>query len=111
MPLTPVAMRGLALGALLLTAAQVHAATIVGSVVRDSRSAAGLPLRLACPGGSPATGSTDARGDYRLSINGSGRCTLQIGDASADVIVFNQSPMQYDFELQLRDGKATLVRR
>jgi hypothetical protein len=111
MPLTTVATRWLALGTLLLAASQVHAATIVGRVVRDSHSAAGLPVSLTCPGVPPATGSTDARGDYRLSINGSGRCTLQIGDATADVIVFNQAPMQYDFELQVHDGNAKLVRR
>ena len=86
------------------------AATILGSVSRDNQPAANLPLSLACPGGT-ASGQTDARGTYRLTVNGSGKCQLKAEGASAEVILYNQSPTQYDFTLQGSGATAKLVRR
>lgn len=85
-------------------------ATILGSVSRDNQPAANLPLSLACPGGN-ASGQTDARGTYRLTVNGSGKCQLTAEGASAEVILYNQSPTQYDFMLQGSGAAARLVRR
>lgn len=86
------------------------AATILGSVSRNNQPAANLPLTLACPGGS-ASGQTDARGTYRLTVNASGKCQLTAEGASAEVILYNQSPTQYDFILQGSGAAAKLVRR
>ena len=84
-------------------------ATILGSVSRNNQPAANLPLSLSCPGGN-ASGQTDARGSYRLTVNASGKCQLTAEGASAEVILYNQSPTQYDFSLQGSGATAKLVR-
>ena len=112
MPSPDSALRTLAATAALLVALPCGAATILGSVWRDDKQpAANLPLSLACPGAPAAAGQTDARGAYRLSVSGSGKCELSAGGARAEVVLFNQAPTQYDFTLQGSGEAARLNRR
>ena len=94
--------------AALLTALPATAATILGHVARSGRAAADLPVTLSCPGAPLASGRTDARGAYQLSINADGKCELRVDGAAASVILFGHAPTQYDFELQGSGTQATL---
>jgi hypothetical protein len=90
-----------ALAALALAAAlPAQAATILGTIYRDGRPASQLALSLVCPGAAPASTQTDDRGGYRLSVAASGTCELAAGGAKVEVVLFNQAPTQYDFNLQ-----------
>jgi hypothetical protein len=96
----------------LLAALPVPAATMLGTVLRDGQPPKpGLQLRLSCADKPEATTVTDARGGYRLTVVGAGRCRLMVEDASAEVMLSNQAPAQYDFELQGSGATATLRRR
>jgi hypothetical protein len=90
------------------------AATIVGTVLRDGQPPKpGLPLKLSCGDKAVATGTTDARGGYRITVGGAGRCQLNVDGASTgtQVILNNQAPTQYDFNLHGSGASATLQRR
>jgi hypothetical protein len=107
-------IRAIAAGMCLCGTMPVLAATIFGSVfLRGDQPAADKKVTLSCDGTSaPATGQTDRRGTYRLSINGSGKCKFTVDDSKpADVVLFNQAPTQYDFILQGSGSSAQLVRR
>lgn len=95
----------------LALAVPVHAATILGTVYRDDKPVANLALSLSCPGAAAAASQTDARGSYQLSINASGKCELTAAGARASVVLFNQAPTQYDFNLQGSGEAARLSRR
>jgi len=102
----------LAAAVALLAALPSLSATMLGTLLRDGQPPKpGLPLELRCGDKAVATGSTDARGGYRLTVAGAGRCRLSVDGASAEVILSNQAPAQYDFELQGRGASATLQRR
>jgi hypothetical protein len=89
------------LAALVLAVAlPTQAATILGNIYRDGQPVKQLALSLACPGAAPASTQTDERGAYRLSVGSSGRCELLVGGARVEVVLFNQAPTQYDFDLQ-----------
>jgi hypothetical protein len=104
--------RGVVAIAILAAALPCGAATILGTVWGEgNQPAANLPLSLACPGAPGGAGQTDARGAYRLSVSGSGKCTLSTGAARAEVVLFNQAPTQYDFSLQGSGDSARLSRR
>jgi hypothetical protein len=84
----------------LAVALPAQAATILGTIYRDGQPAKQLALSLTCPGAAPASAQTDDRGAYRLSVGASGRCALSAGGARVEVVLFNQAPTQYDFNLQ-----------
>lgn len=83
-------------GALLTLAIDVGAATIYGTIYRNNQPVQNTELRFDCWNGPKPV--TDNRGNYRLSVNHMGRCTLWIGTASG-VVIFYQDPTRYDFEI------------
>jgi hypothetical protein len=104
--------RSMATAMLLCGALPAVAATILGTVQRDGRPpAAPLPLQLSCGDKAVAKGSTDAQGGYRLTVSGAGRCQLSVDGVAADVLLSNQAPVQYDFDLRGSGARATLQRR
>ena len=111
MQLRDFTLRSLAGCAICLATLPASAATILGTLSRDGRPVAQLELSLSCPGVPPAVTQSDVRGSYQLSINASGKCELLVGAAKATVILFNQAPTQYDFELQGSGAGAQLKRR
>jgi hypothetical protein len=104
-------MRRFAASAALVLVVPAFAATILGTLYRDDKPVVDLPLSLACPGVPVAAAQTDSRGSYQLSINASGKCELLAGGARATVVLFNQAPTQYDFNLQGSGDTARLSRR
>lgn len=112
MPSTARCLRRMATATVLLAALPALAATLLGTVLRDGQAhKPGLPLKLSCGEKAVATGTTDAQGGYRLTVAGAGRCRLSVDGASAEVILSNQAPAQYDFNLQGSGASATLQRR
>ncbi len=104
--------RNLTLALTLLAALPASAATMLGTVLRDGQPpAAGLQLRLSCGDKPEAVTTTDARGGYRLTVAGAGRCRLRVEEASAEVMLSNRAPAQYDFDLRGSGASATLQRR
>jgi hypothetical protein len=104
--------RHMALAITLLAALPAPAATMLGTVLRDGQPPRpGLQLRLGCGNKPEATTTTDARGGYRLTVAGAGRCRLSVDGASTEVMLNNQMPVQYDFDLQGSGAAARLLRR
>jgi hypothetical protein len=95
-----------------LAAPPAAAATMLGTLLRDGQPPGpGLQLRLSCGDKPEASARTDARGGYRLTVAGAGRCRLSVDGASAEVMLSNQAPAQYDFDLRGSGAAATLQRR
>jgi hypothetical protein len=90
-------------------AGQVAAATIYGIIQADKQPVANTPVSVACPGAEGRT-TTDGRGTYRLTVARTGRCTLQVRGAAAQVILYEE-PTRYDFELVGAGAQARLTRR
>ncbi len=106
------AWRHMTLAITLLAALPAPAATMLGTVLRDGQPPRpGLQLRLGCGDKPEATTITDARGGYRLTVAGAGRCRLSVDGTNTEVLLNNQAPVQYDFDLQGSGASATLQRR
>jgi hypothetical protein len=102
--------KGLGLALFILAVpVEANAATIFGKLYRDGKPMGpGIAVVLTCPqASSPATGLTDATGSYQISINAAGRCSLTVNAASVEVVLSEQIPKQFDFDL--RNG--SLLRR
>jgi hypothetical protein len=89
--------RFLVLAAALALALPASAAAIYGKLKRGNQPVAGATLKLVCPGGS-VTGSSNAQGDYNLSVAGEGRCAFSVGDKTTWVVL-SSDPARYDFEV------------
>ncbi len=89
--------RTLLLLAIGTAAVPADAAAVFGNLKRGTQALAGAALRLECPGGQ-ATGTSDAQGNFNLSVPGKGRCVLFVGDKNA-VVVLGTEPVRYDFEV------------
>jgi len=112
MPSIGRSLRRMATVIALLATLPALAATMLGTVLRDGQPPkSGLPLKLSCGDKAVATGMTDAQGAYRLTVGGAGRCQLSVDGTSAEVILNNQAPVQYDFNLQGSGVSAQLQRR
>ncbi len=112
MPSATRSLRDMAAAVALLAALPALAATMLGTVLRDGQPAKpGVPLTLRCGDKAVATGTTDAHGSFRLTVAGAGRCRLSADGASAEVILNNQAPVQYDFNLQGSGASTRLQRR
>jgi hypothetical protein len=83
------------------------AAAISGRLQRGDQPLAGAELKLIC-GAVSVAGKSDARGNYNLPIDGSGRCAFSVGDKTV-VVVLGRDPARYDFEVPA--DAAPLVRR
>ena len=90
-------VRSLLLLAIGVAAGPAGAAAVFGNLQRAKQPVAGSALRLECPGGQ-ATGTSDAQGNFNLSVPGKGRCVLFVGDKNA-VVVLGAEPARYDFEV------------
>ena len=77
--------------------AAAAAATIYGVIQQGNRPVRNTPVVLACGGTEVAQARTDDRGNYRLTAAQTGRCSLRVGDASGEVILY-QEPTRYNFE-------------
>lgn len=76
--------------------ASAVAGTLFGTLYRDGGLWPGAGLALACPGRPTASGGTDGRGAWRLTVPHSGACVLWVDGASMEVVVFDQPPTQVD---------------
>ena len=90
-------------------AGQAAAATIYGIIQAGNQPVANTPVSVACPG-ADGQATTDGRGTYRVTVARTGRCTLQVRGATAQVILYEE-PTRYDFELQGAGAQARLLRR
>ena len=95
------------LAAALCLAAPASAAAIYGNLKRGNQPLAGVVLKLVCPGGA-STGSSNAQGNYNLSVAGEGRCALSVGEKTTWVVL-TSDPARYDFEVPA--DAAPLARR
>ena len=103
--------RVLVLAGTLGIAAPALAATIYGTLQQNNQPLQNVEVRLACGGGDAPPTRTDQRGTYRLTVNRTGRCTLEVEGASAPVALYDD-PTRYNFELtHTTDGKAHLQPR
>jgi hypothetical protein len=98
--------RGLLLIAALAVAGPAWAGAIYGNLKHGDKPLE-IALKLIC-GSETVVGKSDATGNYRLSIAGSGRCALSVGDKTA-VVVLGSDPARYDFDVP--DGAAPLRQR
>jgi hypothetical protein len=112
MAATTRSLRHATIATALLATLPAPAATMLGTVLRDGQPPRpGLQLKLSCGDKPEATATTDAQGGYRLTAVGAGRCRLSVEGASAEVLLSNRAPVQYDFDLQGSGASARLQRR
>ena len=83
----------------LAVTAEAAAATIYGFIQQDNRPVANGQLVLKCGGTEAARAVTDDRGNYRMSAARTGRCSLHLGNASGEVVLYAE-PTRYDFEIR-----------
>ena len=87
---------------------------IFGTVTEGGKAiAAGSEVVVEC-GGEQAKGATDNFGAYRINAPKTGRCTLTLtykGQKPTVTLASLAEPVSADFDLQVKDGKYTLVRR
>jgi hypothetical protein len=87
---------------------------IFGTLTEGGKAvASGVEVVVDCSG-EQAKGKTDNFGAYRVNVQKTGRCTITLtykGQKPAATIPSQSEPVSADFELQLQDGKYTLVRR
>jgi len=83
-------------GVLLTMERDASAATIFGTIYQNNQPLLNKNLNFDCAKVAMPS-KTDDRGNYRLSANHLGRCTLSIGAVSA-VVIFYQDPTRYDFD-------------
>jgi hypothetical protein len=84
-----------------------HAGAVHGLLTRGGQPLAGVQVVLNC-GGLQSAGQSGPQGQYSLTIAASGRCTLTVNGASAEVPVTDQ-PTRVDFEVPA--GGSSLIRR
>ena len=103
--------------AALLTAASAPALAgeVYGRVTMGGTSVGGgATVAARCGEKSYPSKPTDKSGSYHLIVGESGKCSLLITykDASASLdIVSNEDAVQYDVDLEMRDGKLAARRR
>jgi hypothetical protein len=87
---------------------------IFGTLTEGGKAvASGVEVAVDCTG-ELVKGKTDNFGAYRVNVQKTGRCTITLaykGQKPAATIPSLSEPVSADFELQLKDGKYTLVRR
>ena len=85
---------------------------ISGDVRLGDKYLAAAKIDLKC-GDQSAAGVTDSLGTFRLTVKGSGKCTVTVAHdkqtASVDIVVFDK-PSRYRLVLELKDGKYILKR-
>jgi hypothetical protein len=89
------------------------AAQLYGNLKYNGQPVRSQPLEINC-NGNVYTGSTDASGDYRLFAKDKGKCIFKISylnqDLTFDVFSYD-SPVRYDFEIVMENGKPKLRRK
>lgn len=91
-----------------LASGQAGAATIYGTLTRDGKAFANAAVLLNCQQLISA-GQADANGNFRLTINASGRCRLVVDSKSAEVVLGDE-PTRRNFDVPSGAG-ALLVPR
>lgn len=85
---------------------------VFGDLRLGDKYLAETPIQLTC-GTDTTRGNTDAEGSFRLSVAGSGKCTITVThggkDASLSVVVFDK-PARYRLVLEPKDGAYVLKR-
>ena len=99
----------LAIACALATSGPLAAATIYGTIQEGNQPLSTTPVVLSCSG-AEATTNTDQRGNYRLTLNRTGRCILKVGGGSAQVAVYDD-PTRYNFEIARSGGQIRLIAR
>jgi hypothetical protein len=96
----------------LLALASLLRGEIYGDLRMGDKFVADAKLTLKC-GAESVEGVTDKTGSFRLTVKGSGKCTLTVNyekqSPSLDVVLFDQ-PARYRFVLEQADGKYVLKR-
>ncbi len=90
-----------------LAVLSAHAGAIHGTLTRGGQPLARVPVSLVC-GGEEVRAFSGPQGQYVLTHPASGRCTLTVEGASAEVPVADP-PVRADFEVP--PGGAALIRR
>ncbi len=111
-----ITFRRAALAALLAAAAGPALAGEVYGRVTMGRASVGAAATVGAQCGEKAYKAqpTDKSGAYHFIVADSGRCSLIVTykDASATLdMVSNEDAVQYDIELEMKDGKLTARRR
>jgi hypothetical protein len=77
------------------------ASTLFGTITVNGGPAGNRPLTVACPNLPPVPITTDRAGSYRVVINFTGRCTLQVDppNGPSTTVVFHPDGTRYDFDL------------
>ncbi len=85
---------------------------ISGDVRLGDKYLAAAKIELVC-GDQTAGGVTDSLGTFRLTVKGSGKCSVTVTHdkqtATIGIVVFDK-PSRYRFVLELKDGKYVLKR-
>ncbi|WP_354002263.1 carboxypeptidase-like regulatory domain-containing protein [Paraburkholderia caribensis] len=109
MPKLIILVRTMGLVALVAVPVWTYAATIYGVVRRDNQPLHNESVVLNCAG-TEVTTNTDSNGSYRLTLPQTGRCTVRIRGAGAEVILYS-NPTRYDFEVGGSDSQPRLLNR
>ncbi len=101
---TSVAAAGLALSS--AAGAETLYGTLSGPAGPNAR------LVITCDKAS-AHAIADKAGSYRLTVNGRGRCRLQVNNmpAPGELVFVYEEPTRYDYEVTAVDGVARIERR
>ena len=77
------------------------ASTLFGTITVNGGPAGVRPLKVTCPNLPPVPINTDRAGSYRVVINFTGRCTLQVDPPNGPTatVVFHPDGTRYDFDL------------
>jgi hypothetical protein len=81
----------------LAISAEADAASIYGIIQQGNQPVRNTPVILICDGTEAARATTDDRGRYRLTASRTGGCSLRVGRASGEVILY-QDPTRYNFD-------------
>jgi hypothetical protein len=97
---------------LLFMCASASAGPLYGTVRMGAAPAAGVTIRVTCPGAQPSGAAvTDAQGSYSLFVPGSGQCEMHLQRGSqngpAIPVVVSDNALRFDFEI---DGTLNRVR-
>jgi len=93
-----------------LSSPAAGAETIYGTLTGSDGPSAHLTLTC---GAVTAEAHADSRGSYRVTINGGGRCHLQVGNmpAPGELVFVYDEPTLYDYEVTQVDGVTQISRR
>ena len=87
------------------------AGQVYGTLRDGGRGVAGVEIRIVQAAKEVAKGTTGPDGSYRITVNETGRCEFHASYKRQDVVANVASyatPVKYDFEFVMADGKYVL---